>query len=56
MDSDKLSGHVCIRKMVVDGAVINRLTSIKGYSLYFDVSQKERRMNGIFKIIQTSLT
>lgn len=41
--------------MVVDGTVINRLTGFKGYSLCFGISQKERRVNKIFKTRQTSL-
>lgn len=38
--------------MVVDGIVINRLIGIKGYSLCFDLSQKERRITTIFKTRQ----
>lgn len=48
VDWDKLPGHVCVRKMVVDGTVINRLTGFKGYSLCFGISQKESRINKIF--------
>lgn len=40
MWTDKLSGHVCIRKMIVGGTGINRLTGIKGYSLRFDFKLK----------------
>lgn len=35
--------------MVVDRAGINRLAGIRGYSLHFGVSQKERRINKILK-------
>lgn len=41
--------------MVVDGTVTNRLLGIKGYSLCFGLSQKERRITKIFKTRQASL-
>ena len=33
--------------MLVDRTGINRLAGIKGYSLHFGLSQKERRINKI---------